>query len=47
MAMIDCATAIVSPLSAALFLTGQQAPRVGNDNPIAAPPDFSRPSMAR
>ena len=37
MAMIDCATAIVSPLSAGWFLSGQQAPRVGNDNPIAAP----------
>lgn len=37
MAMIDCATAIASPLSAGFFLTGKPPQRVGNDNPIAAP----------
>ena len=37
MAMIDCATAIASPLSAGFFLNGKPPQRVGNDNPIAAP----------
>jgi crotonobetainyl-CoA:carnitine CoA-transferase CaiB-like acyl-CoA transferase len=37
MAMIDCAAAIASPLSIGWAITGRQAPRVGNDNPIAAP----------
>ena len=37
MAMIDCATAIASPLSAGYFLSGRQPQRAGNDNPIAAP----------
>ncbi len=37
MAMIDCATAIASPMSSSFFVGGTQPPRTGNDNPIAAP----------